>query len=1377
MKKLFILLSLIAMVFIVNANPVDQNTAKEIGKKFLQVSAEMKIADAENLQLVKTYNTREGDVAFYIFNTEKGFVIVSAVDYAIPVLGYSDEGCFNLENIPIQMEEYLLGFVEQIQYGKDNNIVQNEETATQWNLVSATGRINDKKATEAVAPLLTTTWGQGSENANYGIYRRYNIMCPADAAGPNGHTIVGCTATAAAQIMRYWSYPTTGNGSHTYTPSNYPQQSVNFGTTTYDWANMPNELNSSSTTAQNNAVALISWHVGVAIDTEYGPDGSSAYPSDIPGALVNYFRYSSDLYSASKNNYSDANWLNMVKESLDQSQPVFYAGWNSNGGGGHSFVCDGYNSSDQLHFNWGWNGSENNYFSLGALIAGGYDFSYNNYAIFNIHPLSNPSQTYQINVTASPTTGGTVTGGGTYQQYQLCTLTASPASGYNFVGWKENNTIVSTEPTYSFIVRQNRNIVAAFSLPAISSVAANYYPDANNPESPYVEVSWMGESTHYEGFENGIPSDWTVIDANNDGYTWTALSDVPTNWTYYSGYTLDWYRSGSNAVVSGSYINDVGALTPNEYLVTPQISLSGRTTFSFWAAACDSNYPADHFGVAVSTTTPTASAFSMVQEWTMTAKSTANGGRESRNGNGAKVGTWYNYTVDLSAYAGEQVYIAIRHFNCYDQYIICIDDVEYTTGGATPGEGQWYHYDNGVLGNNIGAGGAFYWAIMLPAGTYSGDFVTKVATYYSGNSGYAFSGTATIYQGGTSAPSTQIGTVSVATSGSTAGFVEYEFATPLTIDDSQNLWVVFYNETSTSYCATAFAETGSGDVNGRLVSFDGSTWMDLATAGVPGCGWMLRVYVAQSAKGAKDGQQIQYYKVYRTNCDNNGPYNSSNTTTLASQETGTSFIDNTWSSLGFGSYKFGVSANYVDGTESNIIWSSCIDKGMGYTIIATANPTSGGTITGAGLYEEGTTCTLTAAPNTGYEFVNWTKNGTVVSTNTTFSFTVTENASYVAHFNLITYDVTASANPTNGGSVTGGGTFTQGATCTLVATANTGYTFVNWTKNGTAISTNPTYSFTVNETASYVANFSLNTYNITVTANPTAGGNVTGGGTFNHGETCTLTASPNTDWNFTNWTKNGNVVSANASYTFTVTENANYVANFTQNVYYTIVASAYPAEGGTVDGSGTFLEGETCTLTATANTGYTFVNWTKNNTIVSTNATFSFTVVEAAEYIANFDITTYNVSTVANPANGGTVTGDGVYAHGETATLSVTPNTNYVFDNWTENGVVVSENPTFSVEITEAHNYVANFHSVEGVDETDAEMFVMYPNPANDIIYIESLDNINRCEVLTLTGAMVFSKTDCSQSFKLEIGNLKSGTYMIRMISSNSVQTKVFIKK
>ena len=182
-----------------------------------------------------------------------------------------------------------------------------------------------------------------------------------------------------------------------------------------------------------------------------------------------------------------------------------------------------------------------------------------------------------------------------------------------------------------------------------------------------------------------------------------------------------------------------------------------------------------------------------------------------------------------------------------------------------PGAGQWYYYDNGTNDNNIGASGPFYWAIMFPAGTYTGDFVTKVATYDSGNAGYAFTGTATIYQGGTTAPGTAVGTVNVATTGATPGFVEYEFAEPVNIDDSQNLWVVFYNATSSSYCAAAYMESGAGDVNARWVSLDGSSWMDLATAGVSGYGWMLRVYVAEGAKG-----EVHEITVPTHECNNAG---------------------------------------------------------------------------------------------------------------------------------------------------------------------------------------------------------------------------------------------------------------------------------------------------------------------------------------------------------------------------------------------------------------------------------------------------------------------------------------------------------------------------
>ena len=203
-------------------------------------------------------------------------------------------------------------------------------------------------------------------------------------------------------------------------------------------------------------------------------------------------------------------------------------------------------------------------------------------------------------------------------------------------------------------------------------------------------------STFTEGFEGGMPEGWTVVDANNDGYTWCLTSAIPSTWTYYSSMTLDWYRTGTNAICSGSYINGVGALNPDEYLVMGQQNIANGSTLSFWAAATDASYPADHFGVAVS---DDATTWTMVQEWTLTGKKGANGGRESRDGNGAKLGTWYNYTVDLSAYAGQK-YIAIRHFNCYDQYIMCVDDIELAAASKDRSLDHYAVYRKAILKEN-----------------------------------------------------------------------------------------------------------------------------------------------------------------------------------------------------------------------------------------------------------------------------------------------------------------------------------------------------------------------------------------------------------------------------------------------------------------------------------------------------------------------------------------------------------------------------------------------------------------------------------------------------------------------------------------------------
>ncbi len=446
-----------------------------------------------------------------------------------------------------------------------------------------------------------------------------------------------------------------------------------------------------------------------------------------------------------------------------------------------------------------------------------------------------------------------------------------------------------------------------------------------------------------------------------------------------------------------------------------------------------------------------------------------------------------------------------------------------------------------------------------------------------------------------------------------------------------------------------------------------------------------------------------------------------------------------------------------------------------YNVTVAANPSNGGSVSGGGTYNYGATCTLTATANTGYSFTNWTKNGQQVSTSATYSFTVTESGNYIANFSLNSYTITASANPSNGGSVNGGGNYYYGATCTLTATANTGYTFINWTKNGQQVSTSASYSFTVTESGNYVANFSLNSYTITASANPSNGGSVNGGGNYYYGATCTLTATANTGYTFINWTKNGTVVSTNPTYSFTVTESGNYVANFELNSY-TITASANPSNGGSVSGGGNYYYGATCTLTATANTGYTFTNWTKNGQQVSTSVTYSFTVTESGNYVANFELNSYTITAIANPTESGTVTGAGTYNHGATATLIATANTGYIFINWTKDGTVISTNPTYSFTVTEDVDLVANFEVYNGIGKDNITYNSLYPNPTNGMITVEA-EKISEIVISNMMGQIVARYTDINaSSTNIDMNSYEKGTYLVRIITDSSVIVRNVVK-
>ena len=221
-----------------------------------------------------------------------------------------------------------------------------------------------------------------------------------------------------------------------------------------------------------------------------------------------------------------------------------------------------------------------------------------------------------------------------------------------------------------------------------------------------------------------------------------------------------------------------------------------------------------------------------------------------------------------------------------------------------------------------------------------------------------------------------------------------------------------------------------------------------------------------------------------------------------------------------------------------------------YTVNASANPSAGGNVSPTSTtVDAGSNVTLNATANTGYTIVNWTDNGSTVNAgNTQYTISnIQANHTVTANFQLNTYTITATTNPTAGGTITGAGTYNYGAAATLIATPSTGYHFINWTENGDEVSTNATYSFTVTGARDLVANFTPDTYTITATANPTAGGTVSGDGTYNYGAAATLSATPSTGYHFVNWTENGDEVSTNATYSFTATEAASYIANFERN--------------------------------------------------------------------------------------------------------------------------------------------------------------------------------------------------------------------------------------
>ncbi len=434
MKRIFILFFVLILAnTTLFGEQVDVSIAKNVGRTFLMAKAGLPIhKNITSLKLVYSSTSDRKDVDpetyYYVFNLDStGFVIVSGTDDVIPILGYSTEGIFDPNNIPPNMAEVLNRYKREISYAIDHKITATEETKKQWDeLIS--GRVPIRKATAtSVSPLLGgIKWDQAPI---------YNDSCPYDPSAPyyyNYKCPAGCVATAMAQIIKYWEYPVQGIGSKCYN-ANYSSYDSDFGdygilcadfeNTTYNYASMPNELDSYySTPTEKRAVAQLMYHCGVAVNMMYGvPKGSGAYTvlpdyysywmnrqdeagnyyMDAAAALRNHFGYEK-AEGIFKKDYTESQWINILKEQLSNWQPVLYAG--SGPGGGHAFVCDGYDNHNFFHFNWGWGGNYNCYCLVSSLIPGGTgigggsgDFSQDQKAVINIKAVKDEKSLGWIN--------------------------------------------------------------------------------------------------------------------------------------------------------------------------------------------------------------------------------------------------------------------------------------------------------------------------------------------------------------------------------------------------------------------------------------------------------------------------------------------------------------------------------------------------------------------------------------------------------------------------------------------------------------------------------------------------------------------------------------------------------------------------------------------------------------------------------------------------------------------------------------------------------------------------------------------------------------------------------------------------------------------
>ena len=368
MKRILSLIALMVLLsFSASADRVDTEQAAERARAFL--SARQSTARQVRLASVARRVKAVTDMGYYyIFNIGdgNGFVIVSGDDRTMPVLGYSDTGRFDPARVPANMQAWLQGYADQIR------ALDAMSAADAAAALSGPRRANVVDTRNSIAPMISTRWDQAAPYWN----KCPEFMPEGAVEGDAGElAFTGCVATSIAQIMKYHNWPErTTREIPAYTFS-YSLGNYNYGTvnmpalpvTDFDWAHMSDSYTGAEDSVYTNAVATLMFYAGCAVKSQYGVNSTGAFTDDIPKAFTDYFAYDrSTIQIKFRTDFTQANWDNMVYAELAAGRPMIYNG-TAGSGGGHSFVCDGYEFGNYFHINWGWGGMGNGFFQLAVL--------------------------------------------------------------------------------------------------------------------------------------------------------------------------------------------------------------------------------------------------------------------------------------------------------------------------------------------------------------------------------------------------------------------------------------------------------------------------------------------------------------------------------------------------------------------------------------------------------------------------------------------------------------------------------------------------------------------------------------------------------------------------------------------------------------------------------------------------------------------------------------------------------------------------------------------------------------------------------------------------------------------------------------------------